>query len=220
MAEEHDDGHDEVDRGPAETRPHHDTRDPPREDAAGRRVDALREGAQGSGARPAARRARPLRSLEWLLGALLASSALALVVVFLGEGFPAAEPASRAAPLEQGGDEQAAVVSLIDEHAAELQACLDRWASSAEPEPGTIVLALIEATVGDGGIPSAVEVTGEGLAESFGRFLQRAVGLWRFPGERRQLAFEIPFEVSAGRSAGRGEPDAGPAADEVSPQTE
>ena len=156
---------------------------------------------------------------SWILGTFAAAAGLALVVLFLGNGFPVPRGPSRlqgAEPDEQGTAQQEALYALLNDHADELQRCFDQWARSAEARPGTIVRTLIEVEAGPGGAVGRVQVSGDDVPPSFGACLERAVGGWTFPSEGL-FALEAPFEVRGGGAGGAAEQERPGAEQEAGP---
>jgi hypothetical protein len=167
--------------------------------------------AGGAGYSPAARWA------GWVLGALVAATSLALIVVLLGGGLTG--PCDCPEGGDEGGgggatpEQQAQLEQLLRQHAQDFQACFDEWseAHTSEIRPGWAVMVRLDVRAGEGGAVADAAASGDGLPEALGRCLETRVRRWSFPAPG-PYTLEIPFSVEGGvpeRDAGGAPADGG-----------
>jgi len=164
------------------------------------------------------------RWASWILGGLVGATCLALIVMFLGGGYP--EPCE--CPESGGGggpsaqqqqQQQAALERLLRANSGDFQDCFESWASSRESEipPGWAVIVRLEIAANDDGEVQNVDASGNNLPEFLGRCLEEKVQRWTFPGPG-PFTMELPFAVEGGAPAPRGS-DAAPATGDGGPVT-
>lgn len=140
----------------------------------------------------------------WILGTLVGATCLALIVAYLGGGFPGrcecpettpGATSGGGAPSGEMEEQHDALNQFISEHSTDLQTCFDTWASSARDVPsGTVITAVIEVESDEERHVTNADVRGDDVPATLRACLESTVRAWQVP-IAGQFVLELPFEV-------------------------